>query len=87
MVSKPLFVMSSVDEFFINFNFSIIMLCVILSNILIIASPDISSINGASTLINFCFFDFNNMHFLGQIGRDLFRKLKQQSHEFVTSSS
>ena len=49
--------------------------------------PDISSINGAFTLISFCSFGFNNMHSLGKIGRDLFKKLKQESNEFITPSS
>ena len=70
-----------------NFNFNFIVLCVILSSILIIANPDISYINGASTLINFCSFGFSNMHSFGKIGKDLFRKLKQKSHEFITPSN
>ena len=59
-------------------------LCVVLSSILIIASPDISSINGASTFISFCSFGFSNMCSFGKIGKDLFRKLKQQFCEFLT---
>ena len=51
IVSRPLFVMSSITEFHTNFNLNIIELCVVLSNILIIARPGISSMNGASTLI------------------------------------
>ena len=43
--------------------------------------------NGASTLISFCSFGLSNMHSFGKIGRDLFKKLKQQSHEFTTLSS
>ena len=43
--------------------------------------------NSASTLISFCSFDFSNMHYFGKIGKDLFRKVKQQSHEFITPSS
>ena len=86
-VFSPLFVISSITEFHVNFNFNIIKLGVILSNILIIARPDISSMNGASTLIIICSFGFSIMLSLGKIGRDLFRKLKQQSHKFMTPSS
>ena len=67
-------------------NLSIIILCVVLSSILIIASPDTSSMNGTSTLINFCSFGFSTIHSFGKMGKDLFRKLKQQSHEFITLS-
>ena len=63
------------------------MLCVFLSNTLIIANSDISCINGVSTFINFCFFGFNTMHSFGKIGIDLFKKLKQQSHKFITPSN
>ena len=58
-----------------------------LSSTLIIANPDISSMNGASTFINLCSFGFNTMHSFGKIGKDLFKKLKQQSHEFITPSN
>ena len=66
-----------------NFSFNNLVLCVVLSNILTIASPDISSINGAFTLINFCSLGFNTMHSFGKIPKDLFKKLKQQSQEFI----
>ena len=78
IVSKPLLAISSVAEFHMNSNLSIIVLCVVLSSILIIASPDISSINGASTFINFCSLGFSTIHSFGEMGKDLFRKLKQQ---------
>ena len=58
-----------------------------LPNTLIIPNPDISSMNGASTFINFCSLGFNTMHSCGKNGIDLFKKLKQQSHEFIISSS
>ena len=86
-VSRPLFVISNIAKFHVNFNLSIIVLCVFLSNTFIIANPDISSINGASTFINLCSFGFNTTHSFGKIGMDLFRKLKQQSHEFITPSN
>ena len=55
------------------------MLYVFFSSTLIIANPDISSINGASTFID--------LHSFGKIGMDQFKKLKQQSHEFITPSN
>ena len=81
IVSKPLLVISNIAEFHTTFKISIIVLCVFLSSTLIIANPDISYINGASTFINLCSFGFNTMHSFGKIGKDLFKKLKQQSHE------
>ena len=68
-------------------NLSIIMLCVCLSSTFIIANPDISSINGASTFISSCSFGFNTIHSFGKIGKDLFKKLKQQSCAFMTPSN
>ena len=76
IVSKPLLVISSAAKFHVSFNFNIIMLCVVLSSILKIACPDISSINGTSTFINFCSLGFNTIHSLGKIGSDLLKKLK-----------
>ena len=58
-----------------------------LSSTLIIANPDISSINGASTFINLCSFDFNTMHSFGKIGKDMFKKSKQESHESIKPSN
>ena len=79
MVPKPLMAMSNVAVLCINFSFSNIELHVDPSNILTIASPDISSINGASTLINFHSFGFNAVHSFGKMGKDLFKNLKQVS--------
>ena len=64
---------SNVAELCMNFSFSSIVLCVVPSNILTITSPDISSINGAFTLINFCSFGFNMVHSFGKMGKDLFK--------------
>ena len=77
VVSKPLFIISNIAEFHMNFNLSIIVLCVVLSSTIIIASPDISSMNDASNFFNSCSFAFNTMHSFGKIGKDLFEKLKQ----------
>ena len=63
------------------------MLCVFLSSTLIMANPKILSMNGAFTSINLFSFDFNTMHSSGEIGMDLFKKLKQQSHEFIAPSN
>ena len=87
IVCKPVLVKSIVAEFCTNFNLSILVLSVFLSSTLIIAYPDISSINGASTFINLCSFDFNTIHSFEKIGMDLFKKLKQQSHEFMMPSN
>ena len=63
------------------------MLCVVLASILILASPDISSMNGAFTFINFCSFGSSTNHYLEKMGNDLFRELKQQFCEFITPSN
>ena len=86
-MSRPVLVTLNIAEFCMTFNLSITVLCVFLSSTLIIANPDISSINHASIFINLCFCGINTIHFLGQIGKDLFKKLKQQSHEVVALSS
>ena len=51
------------------------------------ANPEISSINGAFTFINFCLLGFKIMQFSGNMGTGLLRNLKQQSLEFITPSS
>ena len=79
--------MSNVAKLHVNFNLSIIVLCVFLSSTLIIANPEISSMNGAFTFTNFCSFDFNTVCSFGKMGMDLFKKLKQQSYDFITPSN
>ena len=66
MVSRTLLVISSLAKFHMNFGF----------NIIIIASPDISSMNGASAFINFHSLGFHTIGSFGKIGQDLFKKLK-----------
>ena len=73
-------------KFHVNFTFNIIVLWVSLSNIYTITKPEISSINGASILINLCSFGFKTTFSLGNRGMDLFKKLKQHSCEFITLS-
>ena len=63
------------------------LLYVLPSKILIIAKPDISSMNGDSTLIKFCSLGLKTMHSFGKMARDLFRNLKQLSCEFITPSN
>ena len=87
MMSWPLLAMSKVAEFHVNFNFIISVLCVTPSDILTIPSPGMSSMNGASTLITFCCLGFRTVHSFREIGRDLLKKLKQQSCIFVTPSN
>ena len=86
-VSKLLFVTYSVAKFCTNFSLSIIVLCTFLSNNLITANPDISSMNGAFTFIYFCSLGFNTICSFGKNGIDLFKKLTQQSHEFIIPSN
>ena len=58
-----------------------------MSNILTIPKSEISSINGASILINFCSFGFKTNFSFRNRGMDLVKKLKQHSHEFITPSN
>ena len=51
------------------------------------AKPEISSENEASTSTNFCSFGFNIIFSFGNIGTNLFKKLKQHSHELITPSN
>ena len=46
-----------------------------------------SSINGTSTLTNFCSFDFKIFSSFRNMGMDLLKKLKQHSHEFIIPSN
>ena len=85
IVSKPVLVIPNIAEF--HTNLSIIVLHVFLSSTLIIVNHDISSINGASTFISLCLFGFNTMHSFGKICMDPFKKLEQQSCEFITASN
>ena len=87
MVSGPLLIISNVAVLYMNFNFNSMVLYVLPSSFLIMAKSDISSTNGAFTLINFCSLGFSTIHSFGKMGRDLFKKLKQQSHEFITPSN
>ena len=70
-----------------SFNLKIIVFCTFLSKTLIMANPDISFMNGASTFIYFCYLGFNTMCSFGKNGIDLFKKLKQQSHKFLMPSN
>ena len=49
------------------------------------ANPQISSTNGASIFINFC-FGFKTICSLGKKGIDLFKQLKHDSHTFIMPS-
>ena len=63
------------------------MLCVNLSSNLIMAKLDISSVNSASTFTIFCSPGLSIIFSFGNMDKDLFRKLKQQSHELNTPSN
>ena len=87
MVFAPLFTMSNMALFHVNFNFINRVLWVPLSKILTMAIPEISSTNGALTFISFCSFGFNITFFSGNMGMDLLKNFKQQSLEFITPSN
>ena len=87
MVSFPAFFMSKTTLLCVNFNFINRVLQVPPSIILIIANPEISSINGALTFTSFCSSGFNIISFSGYIGTDLFKNSNQQSLEFTTPCS
>ena len=79
MVSVPLSTISNIAVFHVNFSSINKVLWVPPSNILTIANPQISSINGAFTFINFCSLGFKITQSSGNMGRDLFKNLKHQS--------
>ena len=86
MVSVPLFAVSNIALFQVNFNFINRVLWVSPSNILTIASPKSVSINGAFTFINFYSLGFKIIQLSGNMGTDLFKNLKQQPLKFITPS-
>ena len=63
------------------------MLCVNLSSNLLIAKLNISSANGASTFTIFCSPSLRITFSLGNMGSNLFKKLKQHSWELNTPSN
>ena len=79
--------MSGIAIFHVIFSFNIIVFCAFLSNTLVIANPEISFTNGASIFINFCSFGFRTICSVGKNGIDLFKKLKDDSHEFIIPSN
>ena len=64
-ISELLFIISSITKFCVNFN--TIVLSISLSTIFTIAKPEISSINRASILTNFCSFGFRIISSLGMV--------------------
>ena len=76
MVFAPLFTISNMALFHVNFNFNNRVLWVPPSKILTMAIPEILSINGVLTFISFCSFGFNTTFFSGNMGTDLFKKFK-----------
>ena len=87
MVLVPLFVMSSIALFCVNFNFNSRILWVHPSNILTMARPEISSMNEPFTFINFCSLGFKIAQFSENTGTDLFKNFKQQSLKFITPTN
>ena len=51
------------------------------------ASPEMSSTNGALTLTSFCSSGFNISSFSQYMGTDLFKNLNLQSLEFIKPSN
>ena len=49
--------------------------------------PGILSKKGASIFIIFCSFSLTTISSFGNMGIDLFKKLKQHPHEFITPSN
>ena len=49
--------------------------------------PEILSKNGTSIFISFSSFGFDTVSPFGNMGIDLFKKLKQHSHEYITPSN
>ena len=87
MVSMPFFIISNTAVFHVNFNFINKVLWVPPSNILTTANPKISPMDWAIYFINFCSLGFKIMWSSGNMGKDLFKNLKQQSLEFITPNS
>ena len=87
MVSVSLFTIFNTAVFHVNFSFINNVLWVPLSNILTIANPEILSVNGAFTFINFCSLGFKITRSSGKMGKDLFKNLKKQSLEFIPPSN
>ena len=73
--------------FHVNFTFKTVTVSIHLSNNLTMTKPEISSKNGGSTIISFCSLGFCIIFSFGNVGTDLFKKLKQHSHELITPSN
>ena len=87
MISMPLFTISNTAMFCVNFSFINTVLWVHPSNIFTVADPEILCINGAFTFIYFCSLGFKITQSSGNVGKDLFKNLKQQFLEFITPSN
>ena len=73
--------------FHTNFTFNTIILCVRLSNNLIIAKLEISSVNGISIFTTFSSPGFITIFSFGNIGNVQFKKLKQHCHKLIMPSN
>ena len=85
--SCVLFVTLKMALFLMNFNFMVRVFCFFASSILVIAIPDISSMNGASRVSIFCSFGFTVTFSFGKKGIDLFKNFTQESCESITPSN
>ena len=86
-MSLPTFFISNTALFQVNCNFINRVLMVLPSIILIMASPEMSSTNGAPTLTSFCSLGFNISSLSRYMGTDLFKNLNLQSLEFIITPS
>ena len=85
-VCHVLFVTSSEAQFLMNFSFNTTEHCSSAVQHFTIASPDISSRNGASIFINCFSLGFSITCSFKKNGMDLFRNLKDESHMSITPS-
>ena len=74
-------------EFLTNLVLSINVLSALLSHILIMTNPDISSMIGVSILVNLCSLGFNITYSFGKKFISLSKKLKHDSLESIIPSN
>ena len=86
-VSCVIFVTSSHAQFLTNFSFNTTVHCSLLSNIFTITRPEISSTNGASIFMNFLSLGLTITCSFEKNGKDLFKKLNEESHMSITPSN
>ena len=86
-VSCVLLVTLNIALFCMNFSFIVRVFCSLVSNILVIAIPIISSTNGASRVRIFYCFGFRETFSFRKKGMDMFKKFTQESCESIKPSN